>query len=198
MPIAARVSTSRIAVGRAWLAGLLLMLGHGGIAAEGRVIELRDGSVLQGELVGAGGGHYRIRTPVLGEIELPESEVLAIRSAEAAPPAPASTMATPSDLQGVMASIQQQMLGDPALASAITALQSDPELGAALADPAFTQLILSGNLAALGTDPRFLRLMANPAILAILGQIGGQIGGPVGGQIGGQIGAPTGGQPLAR
>lgn len=154
--------------------GLCLFFVHAGLRAEERAIELRDGSVLMGELVGAGNGHYRIRTPVLGEIELPESEVLAIRSAAASALGPASAMPGSPDLQGVMAGIQQQMVGDPTLASAITALQSDPELQAALADPAFTQLILSGNVAALGTDPRFLRLMANPAIQAILGQVGGQ------------------------
>jgi hypothetical protein len=191
MSCAARISSNRIAAGRAALVGLLLMLGHAGIAAEVRVIELRDGSLLQGELVGAGSGHYRIRTPVLGEIELPESEVLAIRSAAGATPPSASAFTASPDLQGVMASIQQQMLGDPNLASAVTALQGDPELRAALADPAFTQLILSGNLTALGTDPRFLRLMANPAILAILAQIGGQIGAQPGGQA-------LGGQPLGR
>lgn len=161
--------------------GLCLILAHGGVAAEGRVIELRDGSVLNGELVGAGNGHYRIRTPVLGEIELPESEVVAIRSSASAVPSPVNALSGSPDLQGVMAGIQRQMVGDPTLASAITALQGDPELQAALADPAFTQLILSGNVAALGTDPRFLRLMANPAVQALIGQVGSQFGGQLGG-----------------
>ena len=179
MSLSARIAASRarIPTTLAALVGLGLILVHGGLLAEGRVIELRDGSVLMGELVGAGNGHYRIRTSALGEIELPESEVLAIRSASSTATPSVSTSSGSSDLQGVMASIQQQMVGDPTLASAITALQSDPELQAALADPAFTQLVLSGNLTALGTDPRFLRLMANPAIQALLGQIGGQLGG---------------------
>jgi hypothetical protein len=162
--------------------GLCLILSQVGLRAEERAIELRDGSVLMGELVGAGNGHYRIRTPVLGEIELPESEVLAIRSAAGSAPSPASAMPGSPDLQAAVAGIQQQIVGDPTLASAITALQSDPELQAALADPAFTQLVLSGNMTALGTDPRFLRLMANPAIQAILGQVGGQVGGQLGGR----------------
>lgn len=162
---------------RAGWVGLGLILVHGGLAAEGRVVELRDGSVLVGELVGVDGGHYRIRTPVLGEVELPESEVLAIRSAAGAPAPSPSTSSGSSDLQGVMASIQRQMAGDPALADAVTALQGNPEIQAVLADPAFTGLILSGNVAALGADPRFLQLMADPAVQALIGRIGGQIGG---------------------
>lgn len=159
------------------LLGLWVSLIQPGSAAEGRVIELRDGSVLMGEVVAAGNGRYRIRTPVLGEVELPESEVLAIRSAAAPAAGPVGPSAGPTDLQGALASIQRQLVGDPLLAGAIVALQSDPELQAALADPAFTQLVLSGNLMALGTDPRFLRLMTNPAIQALLGQVGGQLGG---------------------
>ena len=158
------------------VAALCLLLAQGPGAAEGRlpeerIIELRDGSVLRGEVVGAGGGHYRIRTPALGEIELSDAQVLAIRSAAAPEAGAAAASAGSGDLPGVMSGIQQQLLGDPTLMSAITALQDDPELRAALADPAFTQLILSGNVAALGADPRFLRLMANPAILSLLGQV---------------------------
>jgi hypothetical protein len=183
MSLLACVSASRDRVPGivAGLLALCLVLVFGPVAAEGRVIELRDGSVLKGELVGAGNGHYRIRTPVLGEIELPESEVVAIRSPGIGSPSPMSALPGAPDLQAVMAGIQRQMVGDPSLAGAIMALQGDPELQAALADPAFSQLILSGNVAALGTDPRFLRLMANPAVQALIGQIGSQVGGQLGG-----------------
>lgn len=160
--------------------GLLLTLGIA-VAAE-RAFQLRDGSVLMGELIAVAEGRYRIRSAALGEIELPESQILAIRSAPPAsapgsPPIQSAVPADASDLPRLMAGIQQQMAGDPTLAGAIAALQNDPELLSALADPGFTQLILSGNLTALGTDPRFLRLMANPAIQSILGQVGGRLGG---------------------
>jgi hypothetical protein len=165
------------------VAALCLGLVQGAsVATEGRAIELRDGSVLMGELVSAGNGRYRISTPVLGEIELPESEVLAIRSAPASAPSPVDPSLGATDLQGLMSAIQGQIVGDPTLVGAITALQSDPELQAALADPAFTQLILSGNVVALSSDPRFLRLMANPAIQSLLGRIGGQPGGQLPGR----------------
>jgi hypothetical protein len=185
MPREAPRSTGPARIPRVLAAVAALCLGlaqEASVATGGRAIELRDGSVLMGELVSAGNGHYRIRTPVLGEIELPESEVLAIRSAPTSAPNPVDPSLGATDLQGLMSAIQGQIVGDPSLAGAITALQSDPELQAALADPAFTQLILSGNLMALSGDPRFLRLMANPAIQSLLGRIGGQPGGQIPGR----------------
>ena len=166
-----RVSKSLGAV-----AVLCLLLFQGTAWTAGRAIELRDGSVLMGELVSAGNGTYRIRTPVLGELELPESEVLAIRSAVGPASDRGGALSGTTDLQGVMSAIQRRIVGDPTMASAVTALQSDPELQGALADPDFLQLILSGNIVALSTDPRFLSLMANPAIQSLLGQVGGQMG----------------------
>jgi hypothetical protein len=154
--------------------GLCLALAAAGPRAEGRAIELRDGSVLIGELVGITNGRYRIRTAMLGEIEVPEADVLAVRPVGESSPTPVGALSGSADLQGTIAGIQRQIAGDPALMGAVSALQSDPELQAALADPAFVQLVLSGNLTALSADPRFLRLMANPAVQAILSQAAGR------------------------
>lgn len=158
---------------RAPLLGLALALGLlGQAAASESRIELRDGSVLRGELVSVGGGTYRIRSAALGEIELRESDVAAIRPlGEDGPAAPAPVAAA-----GVtdLAAIQRQLLEDPTTLQAILALQNDPQLQSALADPAFAQRILSGDLAGLRTDPRFLRLMENPAIQDILKRVPAQ------------------------
>jgi hypothetical protein len=188
---------------QSWLRPLLLgvsLLGIAGLAssAESR-IELRDGTVLYGEVVSASGGAYRVRSGLLGEIQIPESNVVAIRpmgfegsepdtgqSGAAAPSTaygmapPAAASAAPSaatsgsDHQGELAAIQQQLVGDPDTLKAIMTLQNDPEIRAALADPAFAQLILSGNVEALSADPRFQRLMEHPGIKGIVGRTTGQ------------------------
>ena len=137
-------------------------------AAENR-IELRDGSVINGELVGIESGVYRVRSQVLGEVRVRESEVLAIRPTTAATSAPTSSANT-APQTGELAAIQQQLLANPGIMEAITRLQGDPSVQSALADPEFTRLILSGDLQALRTNPRFLSLRENPAIQAILGQ----------------------------
>lgn len=152
------------------LAGMLVAAGA---SADSR-IELRDGSVLRGELIGVDEGGYRVRTETLGVINVPEAEVRSIRpnaaqeSPLASPPDPAA-----GDYRPEISGIQQQMLGDPGIMSAIGELQNDPELKAALADPELARLVLSGDLARLRSDPRFQRLLEHPAIQAIVGQMTG-------------------------
>ena len=152
----------------------LILLGAASLAADSR-IELRDGSVLTGELVGVGEGGFRVRSPVLGELEIPESEVLAIRPAD-----PGSATRTDSGsaagrgYQSEISGLQEQMVGDPAIMASITALQTDPDLQAALADPDFARRVLAGDIESLRADPRFMRLLKHPAIQAIVGQLSGQ------------------------
>ncbi len=157
---------------------LALCLSPGLVAAAESRIELRDGSVISADLVGVGDGVYRVRSAALGELTIPESKVLAIRPATADAAAPTSA-AAPNPAGGAgaqtpdLAAIQQQLLGNPQTMEAITRLQSDPGIQAALADPQFVAMIMSGNVEALRTDPRFQRLLENPAIRALIGQVMG-------------------------
>ena len=149
---------------------LLWMLAPGSVAAADSRIELRDGSVISGEVVSAANGVYRIHSANLGEIQVRESDVAAIRpgaTGTATPGAPTGSDGRTGDL----AAIQQQLLGNPQTMDSITRLQNDPGITAALADPEFARLILSGDLETLRNDPRFQRLLENPAIQAIVGQV---------------------------
>jgi hypothetical protein len=145
------------------------------LASADSRIELRDGSVLTGELVGVGEGGFRVRTPLLGELVIPESDVLAVRSVESGSPVRSSSeQAIGQGYQSEIAGIQQQMVADPAIMSSISALQADPELQALLMDPEFSRRVISGDLQALSTDPRLIRLMEHPAIQGIVGRMGVQ------------------------
>ncbi len=179
---ATRSSDPRRSHGRLALLWLTLCLGAGLVAAAESRIELRDGSIMSGELVGIGNGVYRVRSATLGEIAIPESAVLAIRPASAgaaasngaaAPTSPAAPnpAANPVPQTIDLAAIQQQVLSNPQTMDAITRLQSDPGIQAALADPQFMGLIMSGNVEALRADPRLQRLLENPAIQSIVGQV---------------------------
>ena len=59
------------------------------------------------------------------------------------------------------------MMGDGEIMGMITALQSDPQVQTALADPEFVRLAASGNLGALQSNPRFKALMSSPGLLAL-------------------------------
>jgi hypothetical protein len=151
-----------------------LILGTGALSAGESRIELRDGSVISGEVVGVGAGGYRIRSAALGEVQVRESDVLAIRPAQAGGTTAPGAGAEAGGQTGNLAAIQQQLMGNPQTMDSITRLKNDPGIAAALADPGFAQLILSGDLEALSKDPRFQHLMENPEIQAIVGQVLGR------------------------
>lgn len=158
---------------------LLAAIASPTVAGESR-IELRDGTVLRGELMSVSEGAYRIRSAALGEIQVPESEVTAVRPMGAIGGTGSAGDWGAAEIAGAsgeigyregLAAVQQQLAGNPGIMQAILSLQENPQIQAALADPAFTQLIMSGDLATLSMDPRFLLLMADPAIQGILGRL---------------------------
>lgn len=158
------------------LLAFALALPLGAHAGESR-IELTDGSVITGELVGIEGGDYRIHSPTLGTLTIPESSIRSLQpasgAARSAPPSMSGSAST-SDYSAEIASIQKQLIGDQGLMEQVTALQQDPEVQQILADPALTRMILSGDLEHLRADPRFQRLMDNPAIQSLMGQLLGR------------------------
>jgi hypothetical protein len=153
------------------LTGLFLLGYDPAFSAESR-IELTDGSVIAGELIGVEQGRYRIHSATLGEVSVPESNIRSIRpmTAESEVNAPAAA----SDNKGYgaeLASIQQQLTTNPGVMQQIMALQNDPEIKSALADPDFTRMVLAGDLEKLRSDSRFQRLLEHPALQAIMGQV---------------------------
>jgi hypothetical protein len=137
-------------------------------------VELNDGSVLTGELVGYANGRYTLRSPTLGDISLEESKVRSVRPGAAGgaggmdPGGGPSGIQVPLDLAGQLQATQQRLAADPEVLGMIMALQSDPEIRAVLTDPAFLALITSGNLQAIQGDPRFQELLQHPGLRAIL------------------------------
>ena len=151
----------------AWV--LLIGLGLVGAAAAGEAsrIELRDGSVISGEVVGFADGRYLVESSALGRVTIDQTQILSLQ--------PGGAPGRLNDGRGAQISdLQQQMMGNAEIMGMITALQSDPQLQAALADPEFMQLVNSGNLSALQSNPRFKALMSSPALRALQGQITGQ------------------------
>jgi hypothetical protein len=161
------------------LCGLLLAVALGcqaALAGPSRV-ELKDGSVLTGELVGYAGGIYTLRSPTLGEVRLEESGVLSVRPGVAGDPAGVDApgglggLRLPPDLAGQVQATQQRLMSDPAVFGMIMALQNDPAIRAVLSDPAFLSLITSGNLQAIQGSPGFQELLQHPALRAVLEQV---------------------------
>jgi hypothetical protein len=171
--------------------GLVLALmvvcaaGAGSVAAGDLTrFELTDGSVLVGEALGLADGVYRIRTATLGDIDVEASRIRRMERADAgggglagAGFGAAGDNAAPPGYASQIQGLQQRMVGDSGIMESIIALQGDPELQRAVADPELIGLITSGNVEALRNHEGFGRLMQHPGIRAIIEQLTGPDGG---------------------
>jgi hypothetical protein len=143
-------------------------------------IELSDGSVVVGEILGMSGGVYSVRTPSLGTLGIESSRIRAIRRADASTDSASGAgsdigLANPSSDSGAqIESMQRQMVGNADVMQMIVGLQNDPALQRAMADPELMGLISSGNLDAIREHPSFRALMNHPGIRAIVEQMQGQ------------------------
>jgi len=138
-----------------------LLLAQESRAGEVRAIELKDGSVVTGEVVSLTNGKYTIRSGSLGTIQIEESKVLVIRPVGA--PAASNFGAIPDTAEDI-STLQNRMMNDKEVMSKIQSLQNDPEFMKILEDPEVMKAVTSGDTAALMANPQFLKLMNNPTV----------------------------------
>jgi hypothetical protein len=167
---------------------LFLCVGLGSAwAAELREIELRDGSVLRGEIVSLENGTYTIRSDSLGEMRISASDVRVIRFAPPDRlPAPESATAAQrehpesddinqpvedlqhsGDLHRQLDDVQRSLATDDSIMQIITSLHDDPDVQSVLSDPKVMQAMQTGDLPALMANPKLMELLANPKIQEI-------------------------------
>ena len=146
--------------------GLILSFG---VVADGvdRVIVLKDGSRIRGEIISVENDLYRIESDSMGTILLGSNQIQSILSGEQ----PGSLSRTAEGSQSRMQLIQSNMMSNPGVMSSIMALQNDPEMQAVLADPEVMKAIQSFDLEALARNPKVKALMNNPELKRIQGEI---------------------------
>lgn len=128
--------------------------------------ELRDGSIISGELLAIDASGYQLRSPTLGLLDLPQAQVRRMR---AGPP----SHLTGTDAAGDIAAMQRRLLADPEIQGHIFALQDDARLREVLADPGIMRAIGAGDLQALRENAQFRRLLEHPGIRAIIERVEG-------------------------
>lgn len=134
-------------------------------------LELTDGSIIVGEVLGMSGGVYSVRSPTLGTISIESSRIRSLSNADPAA-TPVASLANPGARYGAdIDALQRQMVGNPDLMQMIVGLQNDAALQRAMADPELMALISSGNIDALRQHPSFLELMSHPGIRGIVEQL---------------------------
>lgn len=168
-------------------------LAHGDALRE---IELVDGSTIRAQVLSMDGKVYRLRSETLGDIEIPEYRVKAIRtpkteSTSSQPRSTTTPTAQPQSESGPdvadnippsissppaaipsAGDLQRAFSQDSAAMSKILSLQDDPLVQEILRDEGLMQAIHSGNLGAVMNDPKVRALMSNPTVRDLGSQYG--------------------------
>jgi hypothetical protein len=142
----------------------LILFAAGAGAGELKVIELKDGSIITGEVISLGGGLYTIKSDSLGMIKVEESKIRAIRSKS---PEKGSASAGPATQSSDAQALQQKMMGDQEIMTMVQALRDDPEFKKVMEDPVVMKAMKEGDVSALMANPQFRKLLNNPTVKEI-------------------------------
>ena len=122
-------------------------------AGETKTFELLDGSIITGEIISYSDGTFILKSEILGTVRIEESKIRAIRSRKNGGISGDEVLA-----------LQEKMMGNEEIFAMILSLQSDPEFREILQDPEIMSAVSSGDINALFSNQKFLKLLENPAI----------------------------------
>lgn len=157
----------RLLINILFIIGVLLLSCTAG-AGEISTIELRDGSVISGEVVSFDGNTWVIKSGSMGTLKVDGAKVVSIRSKtttdqEAAVGLSSGNTVNTPDLQA----LQQEIMANEQVMAMIMNLQDDPEIQAILQDPEIMNAVNAGDMNALLANPKFIKLMENAKIKRI-------------------------------
>lgn len=155
------------------LAAALLGVASGVFASP--VIELKDGSRIEGEIQGIENGVYTVLSPSVGTVHIAQSNIVRIVYSGDVSNAAASSGKSPTRDDAVTREIQQtqtRLAQDPAAMQSIMSLQSDPQIQAILNDPAIVKAIQDGDYMSLLGNSKIQALENNEHLKQLLQQQG--------------------------
>lgn len=149
--------------------------------AQKKEILLQDNTIIYGEVIGLENGIYKIKTQDMGLLTVSEEKVMSIKNKPAGnnivnqdinnlqftPKNPAD----PKAVEAGVDALKNKMQSDPATMSSIADLQNDPEFMALITDPEIMSAVNSGDINALNSNPKFIKVMNNSKIRQINNQI---------------------------
>ncbi len=142
-------------------------------SATTKYITLKDGSVIKGELVSFENGTYTVQTDNLGQLQLPEANVVSVANQGLVAQGP--TASAQPNFSNRVSAMQNQIMADPQAMQAVQAMAEDPEIASMISDPNFVQklstAVSNGNVDGVADDPRIQELMGNPKMQALIQQL---------------------------
>ncbi len=149
------------------ISGFLILLLCANVFAEAQEIELKDGSIIAGEIISLSNGLYTIESNSLGNLKIKKSKIRTIRSKSRR-----SGKSSPLPVvNNTVQALQDTIMSQPDLMTMIMALQNDPDIRMALQDSKVMNAVMSGNINALMDNPAFQRILENPRVQAISREI---------------------------
>ena len=150
-----------------------------------QVITLKDSSVIRARVTEMSGGFYSARSPVLGEVKIPSSEVVSIREEGASAPsesaqatastgqttAPSAQTPAPASLESLRSTLSskvQSLVSTSAGMNAVMEFTKNPDLKAVMSDPQVMQVIQNGDYNALMKSHAMKSLLDSPQTQALI------------------------------
>ncbi len=143
------------------------------LAQSTKTITLKDGSVIKGTVVQFQNNVYTVKTPGLGQVDIPDSQIVSLTSLGEAP-ANNQPTSSPSGNPPLMAQVQQMqnsLLSDPKILDEIKKLIENKEIMTLLADQNFVNDVLSYDPKRIEANQKTKELIQNPQIQNIMKQI---------------------------
>ena len=146
------------------LAGIFISTVSAGEISE---VQLIDGSVIRGEIISSHGGVYTLKSKTCGTIKIEGSKIRAIRFKNSLG-VNTKERAPITDSPGAQVQVLQQLLmGDQEILRMILSLLNDPDIQGILEDPSLIEAVNRGDIEALSSNPKFMKLLENPSIQEI-------------------------------
>lgn len=131
-------------------------------AGEIGEVELIDGSVIRGEIISSEGDIYTLKSDTLGTVKIEESKIRAIRFKPSFEANAKKRDTVPNAAEAQV--LQQLIMGDQEILRMILSLLNDPDIQGILEDPSIIEAVNRGDIEALSSNPKFMKLLNNPAI----------------------------------
>ena len=139
-------------------------------------IQLKDGSVIKGTVVGFANGTYTIHTENLGEVKIEDNKIQNI--SEDMPTSPMFSGNLPfanpsgnSQMTSQVQGIQSSIMADPQSMQDIQQLVQDPDIQKLLSDPSLLQAAMTHDPEQIQKNPAVSELLKNPKIQMLLNKM---------------------------
>jgi hypothetical protein len=142
-----------------------------GFAGGMEAVELKDGSVISGEIISFHEGVFTIRSAILGNIKIDESEVRLIRLKPFDESLEEPIRSSNSAINSKIHRLQKSIAYDQKIMKMIFSLQNDPDIQELLQDSVIMNAVNSSDIPTLMSNPKFMKILEKPTIQQIQAEI---------------------------